>query len=67
MQFAALLVLAAGGWFFAAAMLQYSDYTWAAQTCSGVPVFCNSPYLMLIVAVAVAAAFFIAAWISEPS
>ena len=57
MRYVVLLLLAAGGWayFYAAAAFQYDEeYAWANQTCSSIPYFCDSPYLVFIVAIAAA-------------
>ena len=43
MAFIAFLLLAAAGWFYAAANYQYRGYWWADQTCNYFPGFCESP------------------------
>jgi hypothetical protein len=52
MLIVALLVLAAGGWIYAAAGFQDHGYAWADQTCASVQGLCNSPNLVFGAAVA---------------
>jgi hypothetical protein len=47
MQYVALLLLAAGGWFFGATWYRYRGYAWADESCASIPYFCDSPYLVL--------------------
>jgi hypothetical protein len=54
MLIVALLVLAAGGWIYAAAGFQDHGYAWANQACASMQGSCNSPDLVFGGAVAAA-------------
>ena len=59
MLFVALLMLAATGWFYAAAAFQDQGYDWADQTCASMPSLCASPHIVAIGAVAAVVVFFV--------
>ena len=59
MVYVVLFMLAATGLFYAAATLQNHGYTWADQTCTGMPLLCASPNIVAICAIAVIVVFFV--------
>ena len=59
MLFVVLLMLAATGWFYAAATFQNQGYAWADQTCAGTPLLCGSPHIVAIRAVVAVVVFFV--------
>jgi hypothetical protein len=59
MLFIALLMLAAAGFFYAAATFQNQGCAWADQACTSMPSLCASPHIVAIGAVVVIVVFFV--------
>ena len=55
MPYLALVLIALGGWFKAAAAYQLHGHAWADQTCLRMRFFCNNSNLVLLIAIAAAA------------